>query len=108
MIYSVFRLLVLTILFDCNYNNANSFIQNLRRRDSIPLHEINRRNGFVFDRNYRRTKDIREDVEDRTNDDSSYRLKAALLRENEDNFETPNLRLSFEIGNHDLLAIGNK
>lgn len=68
MIYSVFRLLVLTILFDCNYNNANSFIQNLRRRDSIPLHEINRRNGFVFDRNYRRTKDIREDVEDRTND----------------------------------------
>ncbi|KAG6447938.1 hypothetical protein O3G_MSEX005263 [Manduca sexta] len=80
----MYYILILQIIFvSCQdfplYNTDDMIIENLRKREVIPLNQINRR---LFRSNeqirYRRTKDVQEDLAERKLD--KIYCKATLLR----------------------------
>ncbi|KAG6447937.1 hypothetical protein O3G_MSEX005263 [Manduca sexta] len=81
----MYYILILQIIFvSCQdfplYNTDDMIIENLRKREVIPLNQINRR---LFRSNeqirYRRTKDVQEDLAERKLDKVKSQLREARI-----------------------------
>nr|XP_021209043.1 uncharacterized protein LOC110386880 [Bombyx mori] len=69
------------VLISCQdlFGSDNVIIGNLKRRDTVPLNQFNRRNYKNNNLNYRRTKDIQDDVLEKKLELAESQLREAKL-----------------------------
>lgn len=77
-----FLFLQFTLIF-CQDFSKNIVVGNIKKRDQIPLYQINRR--FNNNLNYRKTKDIRDEGKDRREEENLYRNRDQIIFDRERN-----------------------